>query len=203
MHSRCVMSRIGDEKMIKKEPENEEKSQVDERKEDKLEGNSIDSSIDLESKTSLIKTKNEEVLFCGDNSDNPTLQMKLAWVLGYPPSWHVIRIYPHPATPDNPKSFQDRIYAGDPKANVDTYMNHHAAMGAALKFVEGESTGYEQKGGQLLPRQAKFKVNDFVEVLYEDDGQWYDAQVKKVKKFLDDIRLVFLDTLNAFLSHDD
>ena len=124
----------------------------------------------------------------GSNSDDPKSQMKLALSLGYPMNWHVIRVYPHPASPDAPDSFMDRIYAGDPSKNVDAYFNHHAAMTAALKFVEGESTGYENKGGQMLPRKPNFKANDEVEVLYEEDGQWYDAQVVKVKTFVDDIR---------------
>jgi hypothetical protein len=40
----------------------------------------------------------------------------------------------------------------------------------------------------MLPRRAKFKVKDSVEVLYEDDGQWYEAEIVKVRMFLDDIR---------------
>jgi len=136
----------------------------------------------------LEKVDSSKTLHLESNSDSPKMQMQLAWSLGYPSTWHVVRVYPHSATPEKLDSFMDRIYAGDPTKNVDAYFNHHAAMTAALRYEEGVSTGYENKGGQMLPRRAKFKVKDSVEVLYEDDGQWYEAEIVKVRMFLDDIR---------------
>lgn len=56
----------------------------------------------------------------------------------------------------------------------------------------GESTGYDGKGGQMLERKVEFVVGDMVEVLYEDDGVWYEAEVKKAVEYQDAVRLVSL-----------
>lgn len=72
----------------------------------------------------------------------------------------------------------DRIYAGDPSAGVDMYFNHHAAQAVAEKWVEGESNGYENKGGQLLPRKPKYQKGDQVKVQYEE-GSWLPATIQK------------------------
>lgn len=122
------------------------------------------------------------------DSNSPMIQQKLASRLGYPKGWHVVRTFPHPCTPSNTKSYCDRIYAGDPSTGVDLYYNHSAALSAAMSYIPGESSGYEKKGGQMLPRKPKFKVNEVVEVLYEDDGKWYQATIQKSKIFVDDIR---------------
>ena len=130
------------------------------------------------------------------STTSPKSERRLAHSLGYPKSWHVVRIAPHPADDSsaqgNGKTFLDTIYAGNPKSNVDTYYNHCAAYDAALSWKEGESTGYDNSGGQMLAQLAQFKKGDEVEVLYEPDGQWYDATVIKVKAYDDDIRYDFL-----------
>ena len=87
-------------------------------------------------------------------------------------------------------SYMDQIYTGKPDSGCDMYFNHEVAMQAALKWVEGTSTCYDDKGGQLLPREPKFKVDDTIEVYYEDEDTWYYATVVKVKEYLNDIRYV-------------
>jgi len=71
----------------------------------------------------------------------------------------------------------DRIYAGDPSTGVDMWFNHHAAQEAATEWVEGESSPYQFKGGQLLPRKPKFAKGDQVRVNY--DGKWWSATISK------------------------
>jgi hypothetical protein len=83
---------------------------------------------------------------------------------------------------------QDVIYTGDPQSKVDVYFNHVAALEAALSWKEGESTACDNKGGQLLPLVAAFKKKETVQVYYEQDGEWYDATVIKVKVYNDDVR---------------
>jgi len=112
----------------------------------------------------------------------PQSERLLANSLGYPKSWHVVRLTP------NLKTVIDTIYAGDPNANVDTYYNHSAAFDAALKWVEGTSTPYDNKGGQKLERFVQFSVGDWVEVYYEADGNWYEAKVLKVTQYQDAVR---------------
>ena len=115
---------------------------------------------------------------------SPLSERLLAHTLGYPNGWHVVR------TVESDGSYYDFIHAGDPQKNVDMYFNHMAAYTAAMKWKEGESTGFENKGGQMLPRVASFKVGDEVEVLYEPDGQWYGATIERVTEYEDDIRSV-------------
>jgi hypothetical protein len=122
----------------------------------------------------------------------------LARSLGYPQSWHVVRVLPHPAELDEDgddaavsstnNSFMDTIYAGDPSSCVDVYYNHSAALGAAIEWKDGESTGYDNRGGQMLPRVPIFQKDSWVEVYYPDEDTWYKAQIKKVKQYVDDIR---------------
>ena len=117
-------------------------------------------------------------------------QRFLAQALGYPSSWHVVRTIEHEPVSaggggdDNDDEaatgrlvIVDRIHAGDPSAGVDMWFNHHAAQAAAEEWVEGESSGYEQKGGQLLPRKPKFQKGDQVKVHYE--GDWLPATIQK------------------------
>lgn len=92
-------------------------------------------------------------------------------------------------------SYMDQIYSGKPDSGCDAYFNHEAAMQAALKWVEGTSSCYDGKGGQLLPREPLFKADDTVEVYYEDEDSWYYANVVKVKEYLNDIRYVFLPSM--------
>jgi hypothetical protein len=136
---------------------------------------------------------------------NPTSDEKserfLAAALGYPSSWHVVRKIEEdkrndketttsslsdanaggdPSSANNNQKrilIVDRIYAGNPSEGVDMWFNHHAAQAAAVEWVEGESTGYDKKGGQLLPRKPKFQKNDQVKVLYE--GEWMPATIQK------------------------
>lgn len=122
-------------------------------------------------------------------------QRFLAQALGYPGSWHVVRTIEDESDYDNVPAeaaaasegdaanatsrlvIVDRIFAGDPSAGVDMYFNHHAAQAAAEDWVEGESKGYEQKGGQLLPRKPKFQKGDQVKVNFE--GEWLPATIQK------------------------
>ena len=170
-------------------------------------------------------------------------ERQLARSLGYPKSWHVVRLVPHPslieeepetddaggatasAIPSNNDeltggetgqaivqseednkgldkdraaekvksgpgkgTYMDIIYTGDPSAGVDVYYNHSAALAAALQWNEETSTGYDNKGGQMLPRVAKFKKGSWVEVFYPDENKWYKAQVEKVKHYANDVR---------------
>ncbi|CAB9514629.1 expressed unknown protein [Seminavis robusta] len=113
----------------------------------------------------------------------------LANALGYPRSWRVVRRLVETATTrdeaggDNEKEespclmIVDRIYAGTPQDGVDTYLNHAAAQQAASEWEEGVSTGFQARGGQLLPRKPKFQKGDHIKVLY--DGVWCLATVKK------------------------
>lgn len=105
----------------------------------------------------------------------------LADILGYPKSWHVVRVV-------NDGSFFDTIYAGDPKT-ADTYYNHIAAMDAAVRWKEGESTPYDDNGGQMLPVPTfELSEGDMVEVYYEPDRTWYKAKITKVVHYKDDVR---------------
>jgi len=118
-------------------------------------------------------------------------ELSLATALGYPPSWHVVReieneqINNKCRANNNDSEKQppprlvifDRIYAGNPSEGVDCYFNHHAAQTAAESWVEGESTGYDGKGGHLLPRKPKFSKGDQAKVKYE--GEWLPATIRK------------------------
>lgn len=85
-------------------------------------------------------------------------QINLAIEMGYPKGWQVVRQVPHPAAHDNEQfSFMDTIYAGDPDEGVDVYYNHSAALAAAVEWDPDTSTGYENNGGQNLPRKALFE----------------------------------------------
>ena len=95
-------------------------------------------------------------------TSSPESERILADILGYPKSWHVVRVV-------KDGSFFDTIYAGDPKT-ADTYYNHIAAMDAAVKWNEGESTPYDDNGGQMLPVPTfELSEGDMVEVYYEPD----------------------------------
>jgi len=85
-------------------------------------------------------------------------------------------------------SYEDKIYSGVPGSGCDMYYNHEAAMQVALKWIPGTSTEFDDKGGHMLPREPLFKEDDFVEVLYEEENQWYYAKVAKVKEYLNDVR---------------
>mmetsp|Transcript_14436 Transcript_14436/g.27146 ORF Transcript_14436/g.27146 Transcript_14436/m.27146 type:complete len:389 (-) Transcript_14436:146-1312(-) len=117
----------------------------------------------------------------------PQSERLLADTLGYPKSWHVVRTVKNEG---GSQRFVDTIYAGDPKANSDTYYNHLAAMNAAMKWREGQSTPYDNNGGQMLPvdKTIEISVGDEVEVYYDPDGAWYTAVVKKVTHYKDDVR---------------
>jgi hypothetical protein len=114
-------------------------------------------------------------------TSSPESERILADILGYPKSWHVVRVV-------NDGSFFDTIYAGDPKT-ADTYYNHIAAMDAAVKWREGESTPYDDNGGQMLPVPTfELSEGDMVEVYYEPDRTWYKAKITKVVHYKDDVR---------------
>ena len=117
-----------------------------------------------------------------------TSERRLARSLGYPVSWHVARtVIPDPSSEADKFIVQDRIFAGDPAENADLYYNHGAAFEAASSWVEGESTPYDGEGGMMLPKQAKYKKNDDIQVKY-DDGKWYNARITKVSVYPDDVR---------------
>jgi len=117
----------------------------------------------------------------------PQSERLLANTLGYPNSWHAVRVV---KSEGSSQSFHDTIYAGEPKANADTYYNHLAAMNAAMKFKEGESTPYDDNGGQMLPIDQSVEIleGDEVEVYYDPDSAWYAATVKTVVTYKDDVR---------------
>ncbi|GFH46892.1 hypothetical protein CTEN210_03366 [Chaetoceros tenuissimus] len=123
-----------------------------------------------------------------EETNTPESQRMLANTLGYPDSWYVVRVVTDEA--DGSQSFYDTIYAGDPKANSDTYYNHLAAMNAAKDWKEGESTPYDNDGGQMLPIDQTVEIlqGDEVEVYYEPDSTWYAATVKAVVHYEDDTR---------------
>jgi len=119
-------------------------------------------------------------------TSDATSERRLARSLGYPVSWHVSRtLIPDPSASDK-FVVQDRIFAGDPAENADLYYNHGAAFEAASSWVEGESTPYDGEGGQMLPKQAKYKKNDDIQVKFE--GKWYNARITKVSVYPDDVR---------------
>lgn len=127
----------------------------------------------------------------------PQSERVLANSLGYPKLWHVRRILisNRNATTNTThgdeapiETCQDIIYAGNPNAKVDVYFNHIAAMEAALSWKEGQSTGWDNKGGQLLPLVASFVKGETVQVFYEPDNSWYEATIVKVKMCKDDVR---------------
>mmetsp|Transcript_6540 Transcript_6540/g.7331 ORF Transcript_6540/g.7331 Transcript_6540/m.7331 type:complete len:413 (-) Transcript_6540:119-1357(-) len=125
------------------------------------------------------------VLF--ESTTTPKSERLLANTLGYPNTWHVVRRVPHPIL-KTPNTFQDIIYSGDPKVS-DAYFNHVAAMDVAMKWKEGESTPFDENGGQLLPLEVVELVEgDEVEVYYEDDSCWYHAIVTEVLQYKDDER---------------
>jgi hypothetical protein len=106
-----------------------------------------------------------------------------------------------PSTSKTFQSFVDRIYAGDPQKGFDCYYNHSAAYEAGLKWVPGESTGYDTKGGQMLARKAAYSKGDEVEVYYEPEDKWYASQITKVKQYDDDIRYVSFINVFRFPQH--
>lgn len=106
-------------------------------------------------------------------------ERQLAAALGYPLSWHVVRL-----SPDKP----DLIYAGNPAKNVAVWFNHEAARAAAAEWQEGKTSAY--KGGHLLPRKPRFKKNEVVEVIYKK--KWYPATITKRKDYEDQYRYVLL-----------
>lgn len=110
-------------------------------------------------------------------------ERQLAAALGYPLSWHVVRL-----SPDKP----DLIYAGNPrKPNVAVWFSHEAARAAAAAWQEGKSSAY--KGGQLLPRKPLFKKNQVVEVMYKQ--KWFPATITKRKEYEDQFRYVLVGPL--------
>jgi len=114
-------------------------------------------------------------------------ERQLAAALGYPLSWHVVRL-----SPDKP----DLIYAGNPSKNVAVWFNHEAARAAAAEWQEGKTSAY--KGGHLLPRKPLFKKNEVVEILYKK--KWYPATITKRKDYEDQYRYVHID-LSYLLRH--
>ena len=125
------------------------------------------------------------------STTTPQSERLLAHTLGYPKSWHVVRISPHPSFPDK-EHFQDTIYSGDPEI-ADRYFNHTASMDAAMRWIEGESTKFDEDGGQLLRTEEEgtldyLEEGDEVEVYYEKDRKWYHATIIEVIQYRDDVR---------------
>ena len=117
----------------------------------------------------------------------PQSERLLANTLGYPISWHVVRVVKGKGPS---QIFYDTIYAGKPEANADTYYNHLAAMDAVMKWKEDVSTPYDDDGGQMLPVDQSVEIieGDEVEVYYDRDDAWYAAVVKTVTHYKDDVR---------------
>jgi len=147
----------------------------------------------------------------------PTTGLKseilLAHTLGYPKSWRVVRTIEEGEVsvssgsdddsnsenendkPSHYRYISDTIYAGDPALGVDGYCNHAAATDAALRWIDDKSNGFNDDGGQMLERSARYEKGDTVEVLYEADETWYDAEVVRVVLYEDDVRytVLFID----------
>ena len=119
------------------------------------------------------------------STTTPQSERLLANTLGYPKSWHVVR-----KALDDGTCFSDTIFSGDPNANADTYYNHAAAFDAALRWKEGESTPYDDAGGQMMSRVVNVALGDEVECLYDGDGEWYRAYITKITEYNDDVRYV-------------
>lgn len=120
-----------------------------------------------------------------------TSELRLARSLGYPKSWHVVRtLIPNPAERDAAKQLivQDRIFAGDPAENADLYYNHSAAFERAVSWKDEDSGPWDDEGGQMMPKEARYKKGANIQVLFE--GKWYNATITKVGEFTDDIRYV-------------
>lgn len=111
-------------------------------------------------------------------------ERQLAAALGYPLSWHVVRL-----APDKP----DLIYAGSPYQNVAVWFNHASAQAAAAEWQEGKTSPY--KGGHLLPIKPLYKKNEVVEVLYKK--KWYAASIVKRKDYEDEYRYVQVSSFVA------
>jgi len=126
------------------------------------------------------------------STTTPQSERLLADSLGYPKSWHVRRIILKQdscsTTATHVMTCQDTIYAGNPNHKVDVYFNHIAAMEAAINWNEGESLGWENKGGQLLPVIATFAKGDIVQVFYQPEDAWYDATILKIRMYKDEVR---------------
>mmetsp|Transcript_42543 Transcript_42543/g.49726 ORF Transcript_42543/g.49726 Transcript_42543/m.49726 type:complete len:488 (-) Transcript_42543:263-1726(-) len=148
---------------------------------------------------------NVEKNFLYNSTTDAESELRLASIMGYPSSWRVMRVVPHPgdvgkegvfsiSSPDGVSrgtSFQDVIFAGDrEKGFVDRYYNHVAAMtAAALHWHPEESTSYDQEGGQMPPPLQIYSKKDKVEVLWdEEEGVWYDAHITKSKIEKNDVR---------------
>mmetsp|Transcript_2778 Transcript_2778/g.7774 ORF Transcript_2778/g.7774 Transcript_2778/m.7774 type:complete len:359 (+) Transcript_2778:169-1245(+) len=130
---------------------------------------------------------------------------QLAYALGYPTSWRVVRTIEEMPPQDisgeekvvdeggpaaaGCRCIVDRIYAGEPGTGCDMWFHHHAAMMAAQDWNEDEGIGcdpFQHKGGHLLPRQAAFEKGDKVEVLFEN--QWYEAKIVRRKEHSEGFR---------------
>jgi len=133
--------------------------------------------------------RDEKILSFFQPTTTSLSEKRLAQTLGYPATWHVVRTV---STKNNVQAFCDRIYAGPPSSNPDTYYNHGAAMAAALRWIEGKSTPHDNEGGQMNPRVALFEKDEYVEVLYEPDEMWYGATIMKCVMYQDDIRYTVL-----------
>lgn len=148
-------------------------------------------SVEPPNATSGAGSAKQRYLF--KSTTTPQSERQLAYSLGYPKSWHVVRVAPNPnvydVSKDRASQFPDghgntcldTIYAGDPMANSDTYYNHIAALSASMKWKEGRSTPFDQKGGQMLDANKEYKRGDIVEALY--NGEWFQAKIMKVKHF--------------------
>lgn len=134
-------------------------------------------------------------------SPNPTgtsdiKARQLAWALGYPSSWRVVRTVeeiPCIAAGDTSSSSSnsscesnlcivDRIYAGKPGTGCDMWFNHSAAMLALPNWDATKKNPFQFQGGHLLPKKPLFQKGDKVQVLFKEDNQWYPAKIVLVKK---------------------
>lgn len=104
---------------------------------------------------------------------------QLAVALGYPTNWRVVREVQGEGEENS--VLVDRIYAGQPGSGCDMWFNHAGAMEAAATWEETAQTGFDYKGGHMLPRQALFDTGQKVQVLYEDS--WWDAKILRRKEY--------------------
>ena len=144
----------------------------------------------------------EKVLTLPRPTRNDWEAQQLAYALGYPSGWRVVRHLeevPPCGTTETPSSditnptktiIVDRIVAAEEDENmmlIDTHNHdvwfHHAAAAEQAEILydsDGNEIVRERTNGHLLPKLPKFEVKQQVQVLYE--GSWYDARILKRKQ---------------------
>lgn len=117
-----------------------------------------------------------------DPKPTTTLKSKkqLAYALGYPLDWRVVRTVEH--VKDGSSIVRDRIHAtGKKNKSQYTWFQHEAAQAAAAQL---EQEGGTLDGSHLLPPMPLYTKGDVIEVQYEE--KWYEATITKRKKQADE-----------------